>query len=226
MIKAVFLDVDNTLLDFDLCAVRVMRQCFEEFGLAFETSMYYDTFTRINNPLWEQIERGELTREELFRVRWTLIFRALGIDFDGPTFEKRFLALLETTAVPVPGAPELVSYLQGKYTLCAASNAFYEQQIRRLTLAGIAPYLAHIFVSEALGANKPDIAFFNACLSSLPGIRADECVMIGDSLTADIAGGVNAGMQTIWFNHDRIPVPADCRANYIVDSLDEIRKIL
>ena len=139
MIKAVFLDVDNTLLDFDLCAVRVMRQCFEEFGLAFETSMYYDTFTRINNPLWEQIERGELTREELFRVRWTLIFRALGIDFDGPTFEKRFLALLETTAVPVPGAPELVSYLQGKYTLCAASNAFYEQQIRRLTLAGIAP---------------------------------------------------------------------------------------
>ncbi len=108
MIKAVFLDVDNTLLDFDLCAVRVMRQCFEEFGLAFETSMYYDTFTRINNPLWEQIERGELTREELFRVRWTLIFRALGIDFDGPTFEKRFLALLETTAVPVPGAPELV----------------------------------------------------------------------------------------------------------------------
>lgn len=226
MIKTVFLDVDNTLLDFDLCGMSAMRQGFEEFGFPFEESMYYETFTRINTPLWEMIERNEFTREGLFKVRWTLIFRALGIEGDGPAFEKRFLELLRTTAVPVEGALELVRYLHGKYTLCAASNAFYAQQVNRLTLAGIAPSLHHIFVSETLGANKPDKAFFTACLSSLPDVRADECVMIGDSLTADVAGGVNAGMQTIWFNHDRLPIPADCRADYIVDTLNEIRNIL
>lgn len=226
MIKAVFLDVDNTLLDFDSCGMSAMRRGFEEFGFPFEESMYHEIFHRINTPLWEMIERNEFTREGLFKVRWTLIFRALGINADGPAFEKRFLELLETAAVPVTGAPELISYLENKYILCAASNAFYKQQLKRLTLAGMAPHFQHIFVSEQLGANKPHTAFFNACLSSLPGIRADECVMIGDSLTADIAGGSNAGMQTIWFNHDHIAVPSNCRASCIVDSLDEIRKIL
>lgn len=226
MIKAVFLDVDNTLLDFDLCGMSAMRRGFEEFGFPFEESMYRETFNRINTPLWKMIERNEFTREGLFKVRWTLVFRALGIEGDGPAFEKRFLELLETAAVPVAGASELISYLENKYILCAASNAFYDQQVKRLTLAGMAPHLQHIFVSERLGANKPHSAFFSACLSSLPDVRADECVMIGDSLTADIAGGSSAGMQTIWFNHDHIAVPKDCPADYIVTSLDEIRKIL
>lgn len=226
MVKAVFLDVDNTLLDFDLCAMSAMRRGFEELHFPFEESMYFDTFTRINTPLWKMIERNEFTREGLFQVRWTLIFRALGIDYDGPTFEKRFLQLLETAAVLVDGASELTEYLHRKYTVCIASNAFYDQQVRRLTLAGIAPYLHHYFISERLGANKPSGNFFTACLASLPGIAPGECVMIGDSLTADIAGGINAGMQTIWFNHDREPVPDDCKADYIVNSLEEIMQIL
>lgn len=226
MVKAVFLDVDNTLLDFNLCAMSAMRQGLEEQGFSFEETMFTKTFTPINNSLWEKIERGELTREGLFAIRWNLVFAALGIDYDGPTFEDRFRELLFTAAVPVEGAQEITEYLHSKYTVCIASNAFHDQQVNRLKIAGIYPHVDHIFVSEQLGANKPGKAFFDACFASLPGISPDECVMIGDSLTADIAGGVNAGMQTIWFNHDHIPVPNNCKADFIVNSLSEIRQVL
>ena len=226
MVKAVFLDVDNTLLDFDRCGAAAMRQGFKELGLPFEERMYFDTFTNINEPLWKKIERGELTKEGLFAIRWNLVFDALGIKGDGVAFEKRFHDLLLTAAVPVDGAAELAAYLHGKYTVCAASNALYRQQINRLTLAGIAPHIDHYFISERIGADKPSRAFFDAALASLPGIRAEECVMIGDSLTADIAGGVNAGMQTIWFNRKNDPVPKGCKADHIVTSLAEIAHIL
>ena len=226
MVKAVFLDVDNTLLDFDRCGVVAMRQGFEELGLPFEDWMYFDTFNHINDPLWEQIERGELTREELFAKRWNLVFDALGITGDGPAFEKRFHDILLSAAVPVDGAVELATYLHEKYTVCVASNAFYHQQVKRLKLAGIAPYIDHYFISEQLGADKPSKAFFDAALASLPGVRADECVMIGDSLTADIAGGVNAGIPTVWFNRLNVPVPNGCKADHIVTSLAAIRQIL
>ena len=226
MVKAVFLDVDNTLLDFDLCGLAAMRQGFEELGLPFADRMYFDTFTHINDPLWEQIERGELTKEGLFAIRWNLVFDALGVKGDGVAFEKRFHDILLSSAVPVDGAVELAAYLHEKYVVCIASNAFYHQQVKRLTLAGITPYIDHFFVSEQLGADKPNKAFFDACLASLSGIRPDECVMIGDSLTADIAGGVNAGIPTIWFNRLNIPIPKDCKANYIVTSLGEICSLL
>ena len=226
MVKAVLLDVDNTLLDFDKCGAAAMRQGFEELGFPFEERMYFDTFTNINEPLWKKIERGELTREELFAIRWNLVFDALGIRGDGVAFEKRFHDILLTAAVPVDGAVELAEYLHEKYTVCVASNALYHQQVKRLSLAGIAPYIDHYFISERLGADKPSKAFFDAALTSLPGIQPDECIMIGDSLTADIAGGVNAGISTIWFNRLNIPVPDGCKANHIVTALAEIRDIL
>lgn len=226
MVKAVFLDVDNTLLDFDKCGAAAMRQGFEELGFPFEERMYFDTFANINEPLWKKIERGELTKEVLFAIRWNLVFDALGIKGDGPAFEKRFHDILLSTAIPVDGAVELAAYLHEKYTVCVASNAFYHQQVRRLTLAGIAPYIDHYFISERLGADKPNKAFFDAALASLPGIQPDECIMIGDSLTADIAGGANAGIPTVWFNRLNVPVPKDCKADDIVTSLAEIQHIL
>ena len=225
MLKAVLMDIDDTLLDFGKCAKLAMRTGFDEWGLPFDDSTY-PTFTRINDGLWRMIERGELTTQQLFQFRWNRIFDALGIRADGAAFEKRFLDLLYETAIPVDGADALCRYLKGKYILCAASNAFHDQQLNRLDMAGLLPYFDHVFVSESLGYRKPEKAFFDACRASLPGVAAEECVMIGDSLTADIAGGKNAGMKTIWYNHAHRPVPERCAADQIVDSLAEIQALL
>lgn len=100
MLKAVLMDIDDTLLDFGKCAEQAMRIGFAEWGLPYDDSTYA-TFTRINDGLWLMIERGELTTQQLFQFRWNRIFEALGIQADGAAFEKRFLDLLYETAIPV-----------------------------------------------------------------------------------------------------------------------------
>ena len=120
MLKAVLMDIDDTLLDFGKCAEQAMRIGFAEWGLPYDDSTYA-TFTRINDGLWLMIERGELTTQQLFEFRWNRIFEALGIQADGAAFEKRFLDLLYETAIPVDGADEICRYLKGKYILCAAA---------------------------------------------------------------------------------------------------------
>ena len=93
-------------------------------------------------------------------------------------------------------------------------------------MAGLLPYFDHVFISESLGYRKPEKAFFDACRAFLPDVAADECMMIGDSLTADITGGKNAGMKTIWYNHTHRPVPERCEADQIVDSLLKLKNLL
>ena len=208
-IKAVFIDIDNTLLDFNKCALWSMQKAFEDYHLSFESSMF-DTFNMINNRLWLRIEKGELTKEELYACRWNMIFAILGIDID---------------AEPVDGAHELLKYLHGRYIVCAASNASYAQQIKRLNNAGMTEYLDRIFISEQIGFSKPQKEFFERCFEKISPIVPSETVMIGDSLTADIEGGASFGMKTCRYNHNLTNESSDL-PDFTVCSLSEIKKYL
>ena len=223
MIKAILLDVDNTLLDFNKCARAAMMDAARDFSIALPADAF-DVFRRINDGLWRQIEQQTLTTEELYRVRWALIFQELGVDFDGITFEERFYHYLTTSAEKVDGADELMAHLQGKYTLCIASNAPYHQQVQRMEKAGYLPYLRHLFISEAIGAVKPAPAFFQACLAALAPLQPDEVLMIGDSLTADIAGARACGIRACWYRHGSHKDGS--MADYCVADLREICDLL
>ena len=225
MVKAVFLDVDNTLLDFEKCSVAAMRQGFEELGLVY-TDKVYETFLPINTALWQAMERGEIRQQDIFDTRWNKIFGLLDIEEDGIAFEKRFRRGLHEGAELVDGAPEILEYLAGRYPLYVVSNGPQHQQEYRLEKAGLRKWLAGIFTSEWAGVNKPERSFFERCFGELPGLDAADCMIVGDSLTADIAGGAAFGMQTCWFNFKGIPVPADIRADHVIDALAELRKIL
>ena len=170
-IKVLFLDIDNTLLDFDVAAAWAMEQCFQKAGLEYKSEMFA-AFTEENNKIWQRIERKELTMDDLFYVRWQAILGHLGLEADGVEMEKEFRVLLNLSAVPVEGAEEILTYLkQQKYCLCAASNGPYDQQINRLKKADMLKYFAHCFVSEKVGADKPSQRFFDGCLKELPGVR-------------------------------------------------------
>ena len=149
-IKVLFLDIDNTLLDFDAGAAWGMEQCFRKAGLEYRSEMF-SVFTEENNKIWQRIERRELTMDDLFHVRWQAILAHLGLEADGVEMEKEFRRLLHLTAIPVEGAEELLEYLYKKdYCLCAASNGPYEQQINRLKSADMLKYfdLSLIHISE------------------------------------------------------------------------------
>lgn len=258
-IRAVFLDIDNTLLSFTGYVRETMRKGFAKYGLRPYTEDMYQVFERENDHLWLQIEQGTLTFERLQQIRWNQIFRALGIDFDGPTFEHYFRDQLYESAIPEPGAIKLLSYLKERYLLCAASNGPYEQQVHRLMTGGMYGHFAHVFISERVGAQKPGKEFFDYCFRTLrekefPDIAPEETVMIGDSMTSDIAGGAAYGMHTILYLRGKDPrqgmtvFKEDGKENkagilrnsqtthggtagqdgpeYAVRSLDEIREIL
>ncbi len=225
MIKVVFIDIDNTLLDFNKSSAQAIEKSFIEHNLPYSDHVF-NTFIKTNVGLWQRIERGEFTREQLHQERWNMILKQLQLKYDGVKIEQSFLGYLYECAIPVPNALDLVKYLAKKYYLCTASNAPHDQQINRLTVSGIKPYVKQIFTSESLGADKPSKTFFDRCFERLDGAEPKECLIIGDSLTADIAGGKNYGLQTIWYNHNLEPLPQDKIYDYTVNSLMEITKIL
>ena len=222
MIKAILIDIDNTLLDFDASAHAAIKEGFEDRGLEFCDNVI-DVFHKINNSLWKRLELGELSKQGLFDVRWNMIFDALGIKADGVEFETYFRAYLFSSAIPMDGAMDILCYLAGKYPVFAASNGTHLQQINRLTNADMLKHIKEVFTSQALGVQKPEKEFFDKCLCQMD-CKPCEVMMIGDSLSADIKGAKEAGLMTLWFN----PKNADKSefADVMVGRLEEIKGYL
>ena len=205
MLKAILIDIDNTLLSFDGYVQEAMEEGFARFSLPAYGPEMFPVFTRINNGLWQRIERGEMTVADLRSVRWNTIFAELGIAGDGPAFEDYFKAKLFESAIPMPGAMELLEALSGRFVLCTASNGPVKQQRNRLVLGRMLPYMDRLFLSEEIGVSKPDPAFFRVCLERLAvtcgcPVAPGEVLMLGDSLTSDMAGGIASGLVTCLYD--------------------------
>ena len=225
-IKVVLVDIDNTLLDFNKCARVALKAALEKNGFAYTEDMY-PVFERENNKIWKELEMGIVTRDELHAQRFSRILKALGLDEGkGALVEETFQQEVGEGAEHVTGSLEALKYIGARYPVYAASNARQARQVKRLAKAGMMPYIKGVFSSEDMGANKPAAAFFDGVMARLPGVAPADCVLIGDSLSADILGGKNYGIKTIWYNHDRLPVPDDCPADHVVDAITDIIGIL
>ena len=223
MIKAIFIDIDGTLLDFEACVEESMRLGLIERGVDYKAEML-ETFHRINNGLWRDLEQGKLTFEKLLEIRWATVFAELGISLDGPEFERYFRARLHESAIPMADSYEMLEYLSGKYRLFAASNGPDEQQKKRLEKADMLKYFEEVFTSGKIGAEKPSADFFTYCFEKSGDVKPEESVMLGDSLTSDMKGGNAFGMETIWLNLKNEEKP-----DYIdheIKSLDEVKNII
>lgn len=235
MIKAVFMDIDNTILDFDKYIQTALKDGFQKFGLPGYHDGIYDVFVSINNGLWRDLEKGILTMEALFEIRFQRIFDALHISFDGRVFERFFADCLYDSAIPIDGAKDVLSYLKEKYILCAASNGPYDQQVNRLKRADMLDFFRHLFISGRVGASKPSEAFFTHCLTEVnraqmnageTPLTPDEIIMIGDSMSSDIAGARNMGMKTCFFDKHNKGSAAASGADYTISSLASLKTIL
>ncbi|MBQ9276679.1 MAG: YjjG family noncanonical pyrimidine nucleotidase, partial [Clostridia bacterium] len=229
-IKVVFVDIDNTLLSFEEYVKWAMKEGFEKFGfLPYEPYMF-DVFQRINTDFWLRHEKGEITFQDIQDKRWGKIFETLGIDNDGKEFEEYFRTKIFDNAILEPHAKEMLEYLHGRYILATASNGPYEQQKHRLEIAGLAKYFDFVFVSEAVGVQKPEKAFFDRCFEFMKkrGVSVEpcECMIIGDSLTSDMAGGKNAGIKTCYFTRGKELDKKPDSVDFVVTTLDEVENIL
>lgn len=220
----VFIDIDDTLLDFTKCANDAIKSACNKFGVPYTTTLV-DTFHPINLDLWHRLEKKEVTKEKLFDTRFQIVFDKLGIKADGIAFETAFRENFHESAILVDGARDLLEYLRSKYKVYVASNASMHQQTNRMKRAELDGYIDGYFVSEEIGFPKPQKEFFDACFKALPDVKPQDVVMIGDSLSADIKGACEYGLKTIWYNHRNDPT-ADVKCDYIVSRLSEIKNIL
>lgn len=218
------MDIDNTLLDFHACSRVALERVFNLHNLPFDDKTF-PTFLEINDSLWLDIERGVIDKKGLFARRFKLVLKALNIDYPHEQVESDYRELLSQVAIPIDGAFDLLDYLSEKYHLYAASNAIYEIQIRRLTDSGLIKYFKDLFISEKMGAQKPTKEYFDACFNRLQGVKKEEVVMVGDSISADISGGKEYGLTTIWYDFKKTFSKCPL-ADYAVYSLEEIKGIL
>ncbi|MBR2498577.1 MAG: YjjG family noncanonical pyrimidine nucleotidase [Clostridia bacterium] len=224
MIKTVFIDIDNTLLDFNKNSALAMNLAFQKNGLEFKEE-YGKTFIKINDRLWDAFERQELTRAEIYEVRYKLILKELGLIGDHDKIEREYREFLFNCAEKVDGAEEILEYLSKKYRLFAASNAIKETQLNRLNKAGFLHYFDDVVVSAQVGVGKPSKQFFDACLE-IAKCKKEDAIMLGDSLSADIKGAYGVGIKSIWYNHNAKLEPIEKLYDYKIDKLTEIKNIL
>ena len=225
MIKALFIDVDDTLLDFNACAKESMNAAFAMRN-ATPPDNAFDVFLKHNRVLWKRIEDKTLDLPGLMKIRWNIIFADLGIDFDGYEFELDFRSYLAESHIKIDGAEEILEYLYKKYPIYVTSNAPEHQQQNRMGKAGLSKYITDYFPSGRIGFSKPDIRYFEGCIALVDGIKPEEIMMIGDSLNADIKGGRLCGLNTIWFNPQNKPCDPEILPDHTISSLLELKKFL
>lgn len=228
--KYVFIDLDDTLWDFHANAKSSLQEIYElrKLGQYFDSfEQYFSIYAKRNVELWEQYGKGTISKEELSLERFRHPLIQVGIDNPALADQigREYLALLPTRTALVPYAKELIDYLYAKYPLTIVSNGFIEVQYKKLHSCRIEQYFAHVVLSEAAKALKPDKRIFEYAMQ-LNNAKAPECIMIGDSYEADIRGAQNAAIDQIFFD-PRIEVPdKDKPATYWVKGLNEIMEII
>lgn len=224
MIKAILWDIDGTLLDFLKSEDHGIRTCFQEFGLGECTDEMLARYSAINRKWWEKLERGECTKSEVLVGRYREFFASEGINCNEvEAFNDAYQIHLGDKAFFHDGGEEAVHALTGRYLQYAVTNGTAVAQERKLQKSGLDQLLDGIFISEKLGFEKPDVRFFDAVFAAIP-CKKEECIIIGDSLTSDMQGGINAGIEHWWYNPKDLP--ADRKVDRIIRHLSEIPHLL
>lgn len=225
MIRNVLFDLDDTLFDFHKAEKIALTKTLVHFGIdpTEETLALYST---INAAHWKRLELGEISREEVKVGRYRELFETIGVECDPVKATAYYESMLAIGHYFMPGAPELLEELYRKYRLYIVSNGTAKVQEGRIGSSGIAKYMDGIFISQILGANKPDKQFFDICFAEIPDFSLSETVIIGDSLSSDIKGGINAGITTVWFNPKGIENNNDIKPDYTIKELSEVPGLL
>ena len=224
--KFLLFDLDHTLLDFDAAEDVALTQLLKEEGVA-DIQAYKDYYVPMNKALWKDLEQKKITKSDLVNTRFSKLFEHFGIEKDGTYLANRYQFYLAQQGQVFSGAIELLDNLiERGYQLYAATNGITAIQTGRLAQSSLAPYFNQVFISEQLQTQKPDTLFYEKIGQKIPGFSKEKVLMIGDSLTADIQGGNNAGIDTIWYNPHHLENKTQAHPTYEVDSYQALLELL
>ena len=225
MYEFLFLDLDDTILDFQKAEHVALSKTLRAFGLE-PSEEVLKRYNKINKAHWEALERKEMTRDQVLLGRFQMLFEEFRLDVDPEKVARSYEHNLSIGHWFLPGAEEAVERLSKKYKLYLASNGTASVQKGRMTSANLYRFFIKSFVSQEIGHNKPEKAYFDACFAQIPDFDKSKAIMVGDSLTSDILGGQNAGIATCWVNPNHKPRREDIRVDYEIEALSQLEDLL
>lgn len=218
-------DADHTLFDFKTGEYFALKEALEELSLP-SSDHYIERYSEINVKYWKMLERGEIDKKSLMLARFVEFAREFGFEAKAQALSDLYMRNLSRQAQLFDGALELIERLSHDHRLFIITNGVKSTQDGRFGLSSITKYFEKIFISEEIGAEKPSLDFFDAVMNSIEGFERSRAIVIGDSLSSDIKGAVNAKIDCIWYNPEKKNAPADLDITYTASSFEEILNIL
>lgn len=227
MITTVLWDVDGTLLDFHVAERAAIRALFSEFDLGECTDAMLARYAAINDSFWQRLERNELSKERILVGRFEQFFGEYGLDVRiAPAFNEAYQLRLGDTIVYRDDSLNIVKSLKGRVKQYVVSNGTVAAQAKKLERSQLGAWMDGVFLSEELGVEKPNAGFFEKVFAAIRPADLSAVMIVGDSLTSDIQGGMNAGVKTCWYDPGKAPVPAGYRVDYVISDLHELIRCL
>lgn len=218
-------DIDNTLLDFDANEAESFKNTMIDKEVEY-TQELYETYKEMNHEMWQAVERGEITVNEIINTRFSKLMEMYDKKVDGPDFEKTYRSYLNKGIQEIPYVHEVLTELKKSHKLYVITNGITETQNYRIKGSGIDKYFEKFFISEKIGANKPSEVFFDYVKEHIEGFDPAKALVIGDSLTSDIKGGNLANIDTCWICKEGTINHSDIKPKYTIHSLKELFDIV
>lgn len=215
------LDADDTLFDFQKAERNALQQLLKEFNVPFDNDILAQ-YRSINEALWRQHEAGKISKTELQDTRFTRFFETLSIEGDGRDANERYLDHLSEQSCLLDDALEICGELSLFCRLYIVTNGISRVQRKRLALSPLKNFISDIFVSEDTGSQKPKPVFFDYVFARIPGFSREDTLIVGDSLTSDIQGGIHADIDTCWLNRQRKMISGEIKPTYEITELRQL----
>ncbi|MDR1019122.1 MAG: YjjG family noncanonical pyrimidine nucleotidase [Synergistaceae bacterium] len=220
--STILFDADGTLFDYDRAEEFALASSFRKYGIQFSQERN-SLYREINDGKWKQFEAGVISKDELQTSRFAGLFAALGIaNIDAARFNKDYLGYLACGSELIDGAVEVCRSLSATMRLAIITNGIATVQLSRFSKSEIKDYISYMFVSEEIGYAKPDARYFDFVFDRMGPLGKPGVLVVGDSLTSDIQGGVNYGLDTCYYNPRKLENLSGIKPTFEIGSLAEI----
>lgn len=229
--SVVLFDADGTIMDFERSEESALERAFEEVGLEYNAEDHLSAYKTFNAQIWREFEEGLISSDRLGRERFVRYIGALDLPVDPVQLSEAYIRFLGEGQFRIPGADELILALSGRCRMSVVTNGLSNVQNSRFARSGISGYFDAIVISEEVGARKPQREIFDVAMRSYPTVPASEVLMVGDSLSSDIAGGIAYSIDTCWYNPAGVPpgegaLPDGAAPRFTIRRLDELLPIV
>ena len=224
--QVLLFDADETLFDFKMAEKQAFLRALEEYKLDVDKEESLKLYSQINKHIWEEFERGEITADRLRVERFERFSKKVEVDFDAVGFSKAYAKFLGEGAYLFEDSVEVIDYLSKKYKLALVTNGLKDVQKSRISKTPLKDYFQELIISDEIKISKPDPRIFDYALDKLDHMDKSKVLMIGDSLTSDMQGGINAGIDTCWYNPNHLENKSGLNLTYEIHSLNELKEIL